>query len=63
MEFPDGWEGVLEVIPCVGDQNYTFRLCAIYNVAHNFVLFCAEVGISCTKLFLIQLPRFLSGYD
>lgn len=37
------------------DCTYNSRCCSF--------LFCAEVGISCTKLFLKQLPHFLSGYN
>lgn len=41
----------------------TIHFDCMYNLWCCSFLFCVEVGISCTKLFLKQLPHFLSGYN
>jgi len=54
----------LERIPSVTEEQYILTACTCtYNSRCCSFLFCAEVGISCTKLFLKQLPHFLSGYN
>ena len=57
-----GWKNFL-----LWGRSYTHLDCVIVQfttlLTINYYLFCAEVGISCIKLSLIQLPRFLTGYD